>query len=238
MSEWRAKRFWASAGVDTGPGGFRVLLDGRPFKTPARSEMIVPTEALALAVAAEWDAQVEHIRPETMPFTRAVNVAIDRVGIEKEAIVKTLAAYADSDLLCYRAESPAELAARQAERWDPLLDWAAATLGARLVPVQGVMHAPQDPRALAAVEARIGRFDSFELTALHDLVTLPGSAVLGLAVAEGHLDPPTAWALSRLDELWQQELWGVDDEAERVASLKRADFEQSARFLALLEKDA
>ncbi len=228
------KRFWKSATVEPRAGGYAVLLDGRAIRTPAGATFAAPTEALARAAAEEWDAQVETVDPATMPVTRAVNSAIDRVTPNREAVAAMLAEYGGSDLLCYRAPHPETLAQRQAEGWDPLLDWARNRYGAPLVCVAGVMHETQPEGSTAALSAAVDAFDAFGLTALHDLVTVSGSLVLGLAVAEGRLEPDEAFALSRIDEDFQAELWGEDAEAAEAASRKHADFRAAARFLALL----
>ncbi|MEE4188614.1 MAG: ATP12 family protein, partial [Roseobacter sp.] len=154
MSEWKAKRFWKEALVLKEDSGFAIALDGRPVKTPAKRPLVVPTRGFADAVAAEWAAQDEMIDPTSMPFTRSANAALDKVSIQKAEVADMLAAYGDSDLLCYRAEYPGELVARQKARWDPVLDWAEHMLGARLLPRSGVMHAPQDPEALDRLAGR------------------------------------------------------------------------------------
>lgn len=224
MSEWKAKRFWKAAEVTETAQGFGVRLDGRPVKTPAKRSLAAPTRALAQAVAAEWDAQGEVIDPRSMPFTRTVNAAIDKVAVQKAEVAEMLAAYGDSDLLCYRAEAPAELVERQAAAWDPMLDWAATVLGARLEVRSGVMHVPQHPAALARLSARTHALDHFELAAFHDLVSLTGSLVLGFAAAEDAAPAVSLWEVSRVDEIWQAEQWGRDDEAEAAAGIKEAAF--------------
>jgi len=230
MSEWKAKRFWKEARVTEAPGGFGVTLDDRPVKTPAKSALVLPTRAMARAVAAEWDAQEDEIRPTTMPVTRAANAAIDKVAHQRVEVAAMLAEYGDSDLLCYRADSPAELARRQGAAWDPLLDWADATFGARLVPVLGVVHAPQDARALRRLAREVHAMDPFRLTAFHDLVGLSGSLVIGLAAVRGARNIGTLWQLSRVDETWQEEHWGIDEEARAQAARKESDFVAAKRF--------
>ncbi|WP_118133764.1 ATP12 family chaperone protein [Oceanicella sp. SM1341] len=233
-SAWAPKRFWKAAGVAEAEGGHAITLDGRPVRTPAKAALVLPTRALAEAVAAEWDAQGETVDPASMPLTRLSNTTLDRVGPAHDEVALMVAEYGGTDLLCYRAESPEALAARQAAAWDPLLDWAEATYGARLAPVAGVMHVAQPPEALARLAAAVAGHPPFRLTALADLVSLSGSLVIGLAVAEGHLSAEAAWPLSRIDEDWQSEQWGSDDEAEAQAALKRADFLRAEHMLALL----
>lgn len=238
MSEWAAKRFWKEATVKETDGGFAVLLDGRGVKTPAKTPLIVPTAALAGEIAAEWDAQDKTINPATMPFTRTSNSALDKVATQHAEVAEMLAAYGDSDLLCYRADSPEELVARQAERWDPLLDWAADKLGARLEPRTGVIHAPQEAAALKKLADRVHAQDSFALAAFHDLVGISGSLILAFATTEGVAEPDFLWELSRLDERWQEEQWGVDDEARAVEAVKQAEFLHAARFWQLSQADS
>ncbi|MBN7785923.1 hypothetical protein JYP51_13410 [Ponticoccus gilvus] len=233
MSEWAPKRFWKEADVKPEGAGWTVTLDGRGIKTPAKVALAVPTEALARAIAEEWQAQEEKIDPGTMPFTRMANSALDKVLPQRAAVAEMLAAYGDSDLLCYRAEAPDELVARQAERWDPLLVWADEMFGARLAPRAGVMHAAQDAAALDRLAHEVHAQPPFALAAFHDLVAISGSLVLALAVIHGARSPAEAWDLSRLDESWQEEQWGVDEEAAEVAALKRAEFLHAAHFHAL-----
>jgi chaperone required for assembly of F1-ATPase len=234
MGEWKAKRFWKEAQVtDHAEGGFAVLLDGRSIKTPAKRSLILPTRAMAQAVALEWDAQEGEIKPETMPVTKTANAALDKVLIQHGEVADMLAAYGDSDLLCYRADTPEELVARQEAQWDPILDWAAETLGARLEPRTGVIHKPQDEHALAALSARTHALDAFKLAAFHDLVSLSGSLVLGFAAIEKLHDIEALWDISRLDEIWQIEQWGVDDEAEALTSLKKSSFLHAERMFTL-----
>ena len=233
MSEWKAKRFWTNADVVPVDAGHGVSLDGRDLRTPGKAPMILPSIALARAVADEWQAQGEVVNPVTMPATRAANTAIDRVTHHHAEVVSMLAAFGDSDLLCYRAEAPQALIARQTDLWDPLLNWADATFGARLLPRAGVMHAPQDATALARLRDQVAAFDAFRLTGFHDLVTLSGSLVLALAVARDRLAADEGWALSRLDEAWQAEQWGEDDDARDLAEIKRAAFHDAKRFFDL-----
>lgn len=238
MSEWKAKRFWKESRIVAAQAGFAVELDGRPIKTPTKQPLILPTEAMAQAVAAEWDAQEGEIKPQTMPATRTANAAIDKVVPQQAEVADMLAAYGDADLLCYRAESPEALAERQRSQWDPLLDWAAEALGARLAPRAGVMHAPQDPSALAVLRERTHALGPFELAAFHDLVSLSGSLVIGFAAAEGHREAEELWQISRLDELWQAEQWGADEEAEAQAAIKRAAFLHADRMFTLCHAES
>jgi len=230
---WAAKRFWKDATVEEVTGGFTVRLDGRGVKTPAKAELVVPTQAMAQASADEWQAQDETIDPGTMPVTRSVNAAIDKVAVQFTEVADMLAAYGDSDLTCYRAASPAGLVARQNEAWDPLLDWAGETFQARLIPVEGVMHAPQREESLRRLAAPLYEMSNFELTAMHDLISLSGSLIIGLAARAAFLSPDILWERSRLDEIWQIEQWGADEEAEEMAAVKRQSFLDAHRFLTL-----
>lgn len=230
MSEWKAKRFWKQATTAPEGDGFSVLLDGRPVRTPAKTHLIVPTEAMAQAIAAEWDAQEGEIKPETMPITRSANAALDKVVPQFDEVVALLADYGGTDLLCYRAATPAELAERQAQSWDPLIDWAATALGAPLHVGAGVMHIPQPEDSLARLKAQVGALNPFQLAAFHDQVSLSGSLVLAFAVTERRLSPDEAWSLSRIDEAWQAEQWGEDEEAAEHAALKKASFLSAAHI--------
>ena len=230
MSEWALKRFWKEASAEKTETGYAVLLDGRPVKTPAKASLAVPTRAMADAIAAEWDAQVETVNPADMPFTRSANAAIDKVSLQHDEVAQMLADYGDADLLCYRAASPQVLIDRQAEIWDPALDWASETLGARLEPRSGVMHAPQSQASLDRLAAQVHALDNFQLAAFHDLVTLSGSLVLAFAAAHGWRDADTIWDISRLDDLWQEEQWGRDEEAHEAAEIKRAAFNHAKAF--------
>jgi chaperone required for assembly of F1-ATPase len=230
MSEWAAKRFWTLAETAEVAGGFGVRLDGRAVRTPARAELIVPTQALAREIAAEWDAQEGEIRPAAMPMTRAANAAIDRVARERAAVAAILAEYGNADLLCYRADSPAGLVTRQAAAWDPLLEWADSALSVRLRTACGVMPVAQDRAALERLHAEVRQLDIWALTAFHDLVSLSGSLIIGLAALHDHAPTEALWQISRIDETWQQEQWGNDEEAETTARRKENDFLNAKRF--------
>jgi chaperone required for assembly of F1-ATPase len=227
------QRFWARAeAVPAEAGGWAVALDGRGLRTPARAPLVVPAEALARAIAAEWDGVAGEVRPGALPLTGLANAAIDRAGPELAA---QLAAFGESDLTCYRAEGPPELVARQAAQWDPPLAWARARFDVALTLATGVMHAPQPPATLARLRAAVEALDGFRLAGLHPVVTVTGSLVLGLALLEGAIDAEAAWTAGALDELWQAERWGEDALAQRARAARRADLMAGARFLALLD---
>lgn len=230
MSEWKARRFWKQAIVEEVDQGWTVRLDGRPVKTPAKAALVVPTATLAQFIAVEWDAQGEVIDPRTMPFTRSANAAIDKVAPQRAEVADMLAAYGDADLLCYRAAAPTELVARQAQIWDPYLDWAADVLGARLQPRVGVMHESQDEKALMTLSEHTHALTNHELAAFHDLVSMSGSLILGFAAAQDHGTVHDIWAASRLDEIWQEEQWGADEEAQETAKLKETAFFHAKAF--------
>lgn len=233
MSEWRMKRFWTEAAPTQTPGGWGIVLDGRPVRTPAKALLELPTLALAEVAAAEWNAQEETVDAGAMPVTRAGNSAIDKVAPQFDEVARLTADYGGTDLLCYRAAEPLDLVQRQAEGWDPLLDWAAAKLGVRLLPVAGVMFQPQDARALDRLHEQVCALDAWRLTAFSDLVALSGSLVLGFAVIRSAREAEEAWTLSRIDEEWQIEQWGADEDAAEMAEVKRRAFLDAARFLRL-----
>ena len=233
MSDWRPKRFWTECAVVETDGGCTVELDGRRVKTPAKAALILPTRVMAEAVAAEWDAQEKQVDPATMPFTRSANAAIDKVRVQHREVADMLAGYGDSDLLCYRATHPKELQDRQSGEWDLALDWAATALSARLVPVAGVLHQPQPDAALAELSRRVHALDAFQLAAFHDLVSLSGSLILGFAAAMDWRKSDEIWRISRLDEIWQTEQWGHDDEAHEAAEIKKAAFLHAKSFFDL-----
>lgn len=230
MNEWKPRRFWTEANATEADDGFGISLDGRRARTPGKAPLIVPTRALAEEIALEWAAQGEVIDPNTMPLTRAVNSAIEKVIPQRDAVAAGLAEYADSDLTCYRADGPEALVERQAQAWDPLLDWAADTYGARLIPVQGVIHVAQPPASLERLRRAVFALRPFELTAFSELVTLSGSLIIGLATIAGNLPPAELWQRSRVDEQWQAELWGHDEEAALNAEARETAFLRAARF--------
>lgn len=230
MSGWKVKRFWKDALVRGDGGQFHVLLDARPVKTPAKALLVLPTRALAEAVAAEWRQVEGMVDPRAMPVTRSANAAIDKVATQFHEVAGLIAEYGGSDLLCYRAEAPPELAAAQAAAWNPMLDWARSRFGAQLVVTAGVAHVAQPAASLAALSAPVRACTPFQLTALHDLVGLTGSLVLGLAATTEDFAPDALWRLSRFDEDWQARLWGEDEDASAIAENKRKDFLHACHF--------
>ena len=228
-----ARRFYKDVSISDGPP-FRILLDGRPVKTPKKRTLEVPTRPLAEAIAEEWGAQEEMVNPARMPLTRFANTAIDAVDDAREAVAADIAAYAGRDLLCYRAEAPEKLTRLQAKHWDPVIAASEAALGAPLKVVSGVMPVEQPDETLAAVAAALTPHDAFRLAGLHVLTTLMGSAFLTLALARGELDADAAWAAAHVDEDYQIGLWGEDSEAAARRRARRAEFDAAWRFLTLL----
>lgn len=225
------KRFYKEAVAGKGNG---ILLDGRPVKTPGRAPLAAPNRRLAEAIAEEWAAQGETIDPRSMPLTGLCNAAIDRIAPAKQAFAKGLAAYGESDLLCYRAEGPAPLLARQAEHWDKLLAWARARYDVAFAVTQGILHAPQPVETVRRLAAAVAARDPFQLAGLSPLVTISGSLVIALAVAEVAIGLDAAWAAATVDEQWQADQWGEDEDATRALANRRTDFGAAARFLGLL----
>jgi chaperone required for assembly of F1-ATPase len=232
------KRFYRAASVDGAAPAFRVLLDRKPVRTPAKRELAVPTRALAEAMAAEWEAQGERVDPGTMPLTRLANSAIDGVTGREAEVRADIAKYAGSDLLCYRAEGPAGLVRRQAEAWDPVLAWAQEALGARFALGEGVVPVAQPPGATAAVERALSDLGAFSLSAHHVMTTLMGSALLALAHARGRLTAEEAWAAAHVDEDWQISQWGEDAEAKARRDRRWAEMQAASRLLALLAQQS
>jgi chaperone required for assembly of F1-ATPase len=231
------KRFYKDASAAAAADrGYTVLLDGKAVRTPKRAQLSLPNLPLAEAIAEEWRGQGETIDPQTMPFTRLAFAAIDVVTPERARIAEQILKYAETDLLCYRAEDAPELVARQALAWDPLLDWAAEMYGARLKVGFGIKHVPQPPEAIAALEQAIARYDEFELAALHTATTITGSLILALALVEEEVSADEAFAAATLDESFQAEKWGRDAEAENRRQRLLAELTATERFLRLLDK--
>lgn len=225
------KRFWTKAATAPAEGGFGVVLDGKLVRTPAGAPLVLPTRALAEAVAAEWAAVEGEVRPDAMRLTGLSNAAIDRMGADQAA---ALAAYGASDLLCYRAEGPPELVRSQAAVWDPILGWAERRYDVRFNRATGVMPASQPPMTLARLAAVVGMLPPFRLAGLHPIVTVSGSLLIGLAVLDGALGPAGAWEAGAHDELWQAKQWGEDELAAKSRTDRRASLEAGALMLELL----
>lgn len=225
------KRFYKQVSVTPDLG---IALDGRPVRTPGRLPLLLPNAALAEAIAGEWRLQGADILPQTMPLTGLANAAIERIAPDTVGFAAGLAAYAESELLCYRADAPPALVARQADIWDPILAWARARYDVGFVLVEGIMHRPQPSAMLARLSEALAARNAFELAALSHIVTISGSLVIALAVLEGELAPNAAFDAAHLDELWQAEHWGEDDFALDQRAAHRADFLAACAFLSLL----
>jgi chaperone required for assembly of F1-ATPase len=231
------KRFYKETTVEGSDGRYRVLLDGKPMRTPSKAELVVPTRALAEAIAGEWRSVPDKadIRVTHLALTRLAATAIDRVTSQREAVIDDTAKYAGSDLLCYRATDPESLVKRQHETWQPLLDWATRRYGAPLVVAGGTSFVTQSADSVARFREAVAAHSDLALSALYNLTHIAGSVVIALAVAEGHLSAEQAFAAAQLDELYQIERWGDDPLAlERRTGIKN-DIDAAARFLALLE---
>jgi chaperone required for assembly of F1-ATPase len=228
------KRVYNKVEGRSAEGGYGIALDGRPMRTPAKRDLIVPSTAIAAAIAAEWDAQQDEIRPATMPLTRLAATAIDRTAFQRNQVVAETANFAGTDLVCYRAEHQPALAARQQALWQPLIDWATLRFDAPLSVTAGVIPTQQNPASLKAFATAVAAHDDFRLTALHTLTAACGSLVIALALVEGRLDADGAFAASQLDESFQIEAWGEDAEAAARREALAADIAAAARFLQLL----
>jgi chaperone required for assembly of F1-ATPase len=224
------KRFYREAVAVAAEQGFTVHLDGKPVLTPAKSALVVSSRALAEAIAAEWQGQGETILPLALSFTRLVSTAIDRVTPRRQAVIAEIAKYAATDLLCYRATAPAELAARQQAAWQNLLDWAAQRFDARLAVTTSITPIAQAPAALTALERAIAAYDAMQLVALHLATAACGSVVLGLALMEQRLSPQEAFASAQLEESFEIERWGEDAEQTKSRAALQEDIVLAARF--------
>ncbi len=227
----RRKRFYERAEV-SGVEPFAVLLDGRPVKTPAKRGLAAPTRTLGEALAAEWNAQGEHIDPATMPLTRFANSIIDGIADDPAPVADEIAKFLGSDLLFYRADSPEGLVRQQAAHWDPVVAWARDALGARFVLGEGVMFVAQPDGAIAAARAEIPS-DPWRLAAVHTITTLTGSALLALALVRGALDTETAWAAAHVDEDWNMAQWGRDEMALARRAARLAEMQAATTVLSL-----
>ncbi len=228
------KRFYASAGVAEADGGFAVTLDGKPIRTPSGRQVVAPTREIAEAIAAEWNAQGEMINPLTMPLTRFANSVVEAVADRADAVADDVAKYLGTDLLFYRAGHPEALVAKEAAHWDPILFWAADTLGAHFILAEGIVHVAQPEQAVAAAR---GAFpdDPWSISALHVVTTLTGSALLALALAHGVRDAEQAWAAAHVDEDWNIEKWGMDEEVAARRAARLVDFQAAVRILTALK---
>jgi chaperone required for assembly of F1-ATPase len=231
------KRVFREAKPVPRAGGHGVELDGKPLKTPGKRDLIVPNAPLAATIAGEWNAQKGEVRPATMPMTRLATTAVDRVTPDREAIVQQTAAYAGTDLVCYRASHPTALAGRQQAVWQPLLDWVVLRYDAPLAVTTGVIPRGQSATSLRALAAAVAELDDFSLTALHVTTAACGSLIIALALLEGRLDAQAAFTASQLDESFQIEAWGRDAEQAERRRAVASDIEAASRLLSLLQAD-
>jgi len=232
------KRFYGAVSVTAADDGWRVALDARELRSPARRTLSLPTAALAEAVAAEWDAQDAEIVPRSMPLMKLVSTAVDRIAPDPSPTVADIARYGETDLVCYRADRPRDLVLLQYEGWQPLLRWLEASHGIRLAVTEGVLPRAQDRGAIAALRTLAASRDPLHLAALHAATTASGSVVVGLALLAREIDAEAAWRVSRLDEIWQAEQWGEDVEAIARAEALRVELEASRRLVDLLDLSA
>ncbi len=228
------KRFYDVVRVGPGEAGHEILLDGKPVRTPASAVLALPSRTLARGIASEWEAQGEKIEPESMPLTKRAYTAIDQVRARTRDVAGEIVSYAASDLLCYRAENPKGLAELQTVHWDPVLDWAGSEFGAKFETGAGISHIAQSDASLAKIRAAFEIHEFFELTPLHSMTTLTGSALLVLAYAHGRLNADEIWAAAHVEEDWQISRWGEDGEATARRAARRAELSADARFLSLL----
>ena len=228
------RRFYQRAEVEDADGEFRIVLDGRPVKTPARRTLAAPTRVLAQALAAEWEAQRDVIDPAKMPLTRLANTIIDGVTDAPSAVAAEVNRYLACDLVFYRAPGPAGLVAWQAEAWDPVLAWVRETLGARFVLAEGIAFVAQPPHALTAASSAIPT-DPWRLGAMHAITTLTGSALIAIALSRGALSVDAAWAAAHVDEDWNMKFWGRDALALERRAARFAEMQAAAIVLEAIE---
>lgn len=229
------QRFYKNAGFLEEADGFAVALDGKPVKTPGGRPLTVPSQAVARAAADEWAAQGEQVDPAAMPVTRFVSSVLDGVAARADEVAEAVVAYGATDLLCYRADGDADLAAEQRRLWDPPLDWLAATHSVELVAVNGIRPVEQPAEALERLGALVHRRDPWRLAGLHTATTVTGSAVLALALDEGAFGLERVWQAAMLEEMHQIARWGDDEEARKRRAGLRRELEEAAAWLALLE---
>jgi chaperone required for assembly of F1-ATPase len=227
------KRFYAHAGVAPSPDGFAITLDDKPVRTPSGRALVAPSRDIADAIVAEWEAQKELINPLSMPLTRFANSVIDAVVDRVGAVTADIAKYFESDLLFYRAGHPDGLVAREAAHWDPVLFWAAQALGAHFILAEGIVHVRQPDAAIAAARTALPD-DPWSVAALHVITTTTGSALLALALWRGVLDPEAVWTAAHVDEDWNIEKWGIDEEVAARRAARQVDFQAAVRILKAL----
>ena len=227
------KKFWKNITLESTDNAHAIRLDGRAVKTPMKSELILPNTKMADAVRAEWEAVDEEIIPANMPITGFANAAIDRISADRNGFIDSIAAYGESDLFCYRAESPDALVERQSQIWDKWLRWAQARYVINFTVISGIMHQPQPEVTLTKLKEAVAGLNDFQLSAASRLVAISGSLIALLALTEGEADADAIWPDLILDELWQEEQWGADEYAIKNRTDREADFMDAANFLKL-----
>lgn len=230
------KRFYTSVTVDSVDSGFALLLDGRPVKTPGRAALVLPSAAMAQAVADEWAGQGEDIVIASMPMTGFANAAIDRIAPDPARFVSDIAAYGETDTLCYRADAGDPLAVRQHAEWEPILQWAENRYDISLIRVAGIIHQPQSLHSLSRLLAVVEAFDPYVLAGMSTITSIGGSLVSALAMLEQAFDSGTIWRAVCLEEFWQEDLWGADADAEATRALRRAAFDDAYRFCCIADR--
>jgi chaperone required for assembly of F1-ATPase len=233
MTARQPRRFFRQAGL-TGSGPYGIALDGRPLKTPGKRDFAVPSLALAEAIVAEWNGQGDRVDPDRMTLTRLANTTIDKVMGSEDKIIDDIVAYAGTDLVCYRATEPEGLVQREGKAWDPIIDWAAEFFDAEFQMIDGIIHRVQDDAAMQAVRKYLAGLDAMRLCVIHNLTSLTGSALIAAALGTGFLEPEDAWRAAHVDEDWQIERWGRDEEATQRRANQEEEFRQTMRFHNLL----
>jgi chaperone required for assembly of F1-ATPase len=236
MSAPKLKRFYSDVVVAPSDGRYEIHLDGRPLRTPIKNDFTLKNLRLAEAVAEEWRAQKAEIVPETMPITKLAFTAVDRVAPNREAVVEQIAAFANSDAVCYRATEPQDLVARQSKEWDPVLEWARSDLGVSFRIGSGIGFVAQEEEAVEAITRELSGKDEYALAALYALTANSGSLLLSLAVAKGHLDQAEAFRRANCDEIYQAEKWGSDAEAQQRMAALAEEFASASALLKLLQE--
>ena len=229
------KRFYERVTTASLDDGYAIFLDDRPIKTPKRETLVVPTEALALALAEEWDSQGKTVSIESMRLNKLANTAIDHIGRVRDEVIDDIAKYGETDLLCYRSDYPQELQDIQTSKWQPVLDWVEEATGARLKSTVGVIHLPQEETALSRIRSAVSGHDDFRLTALHMVTTLTGSVCLALALSNGFLSVDEIWDIATVDDQFQEKRWGTDPEAQESLHRRHRDLMVASRQLDLLK---
>lgn len=224
------KRFYKAVTVEPATSGFALLLDGRPVKTPARHPLHLPSQALADAIAEEWAGQGEDIVIASMPLTGFANAAIDQVSPQPQRFIDDIAAYGESDTLCYRADAGDPLAEHQQAHWEPILHWAESRFDIRLIRINGIIHQSQPVHSLSRLKTAVAAHDPFVLAGLSTITSISGSVVGALAMLEQAFDSEAIWQAVCLEELWQEKLWGADSEAIKARAHRRAAFDDAWRF--------